>query len=359
MLQPLHTILDVAVLASHFPERRPLHFWAKAGFFRNPIGRFILTSSGNIKVDRKNKNNQSLFEGTFEAMKAGGAIALFPEGGSYTIPKLAKLKMGAAWAALEYSRYLQLQEGEDGDRGEILPTAVVFDDKSVFRSRAVLKFGRPLSLDRYIEEFLSAPSLEEGGAKEKSVAAKVSGINVEDGRCRRHRENMTRTNTAQGSVEGQPEQYASPAHRAVARLTADLEKAMQELTFNAPDWETFQAVRLARELIFELHSNEAVKEDMSQYVELSRALMTILTLDSTASSPALKEKSASARRSLFTYSLRFSIFPTWTTSPSHALSHGLPHRASSPRSSHSSCACPFTSPSLRPPSFPPTSFPTS
>lgn len=283
-----NTILDVAILASHYPERRPLHFWAKAGFFRNAFSRFILTSSGNIKVDRRNKNNQSLFEGTFEAMKAGGAIALFPEGGSYTIPKLAKLKMGAAWAALEYSRYLQLQEGK-GQRTEvkILPTAVVFDDKSVFRSRALLKFGEPISLDRYIGEFLSAPSPEAFAGK--SVAARVSGISVEDGTVPATPESMTRTNTSQGS-----EAYASPAHRAVARLTADLEKAMQDLTFNAPDWETFQSVRLARELIFELHADQVVREDMAQYVELSRALMTILTLQS--------RRSVSARRALFIYS---------------------------------------------------------
>jgi 1-acyl-sn-glycerol-3-phosphate acyltransferase len=31
-------------------------------------------------VDRKTKNNQDLFAGTFEAMKAGEAIGLFPEG---------------------------------------------------------------------------------------------------------------------------------------------------------------------------------------------------------------------------------------------------------------------------------------
>ncbi|EST08705.1 AIG2-like protein [Kalmanozyma brasiliensis GHG001] len=282
-----NTILDVAILASHYPERRPLHFWAKAGFFTNAFSRFILTSSGNIKVDRRNKNNQSLFEGTFEAMKAGGAIALFPEGGSYTIPKLAKLKMGAAWAALEYSRYLQLQEGEAKTAVKILPTAVVFDDKSVFRSRAVLKFGEPISLDRYIGEFLSAPSPEEFASK--NVAARVSGIQVEDGTVPATPESMTRTNTSQGG-----EAYASPAHRAVARLTADLEKALQELTFNAPDWETFQSVRLARELIFELHSDKEVREDMTQYVELSRALMTLLTLHS--------RKSVAARRALFTYS---------------------------------------------------------
>ena len=276
-----NTLLDVAILASHFPERRPLHFWAKAGFFRNPITRFILTSSGNIKVDRRNKNNQALFEGTFEAMKNGGAIALFPEGGSYTIPNLAALKMGAAWAALEYSRYLQQQEGGEGKTGvKILPTAVVFDDKSKFRSRAVLKFGKPLALDGYVAEFLSAPSSPSRG---EAKAAK------EDGTVPATPQSMTRSNTDQDT-------YASPAHRAVARLTKDLQSAMEALTFNAPDWETFQAVRMARELLFE------GAEGIEEYVELSRAILTILTLDQSSLSPQVQQKSQHTRRSLFVYS---------------------------------------------------------
>ncbi|TKY90333.1 hypothetical protein EX895_000331 [Sporisorium graminicola] len=301
-----NTILDVAVLASHFPERRPLHFWAKAGFFRNRITRWILTSSGNIKVDRRNKNNQALFEGTFEAMKAGGAIALFPEGGSYTIPKLANLKMGAAWAALEYSRYLQLQEQHDGrTEVKILPAAVVFDNKSVFRSRAVLRFGKPISLDRYIDEFLAAPPPAEG---EKSAETAVI---KEDGTVPATPESMTRSNTTDTTISATAaaapiaEQHASPAHRAVARLTADLQRAMQELTFNAPDWETFQAVRMARESIFDSSAHGGAREGMDEYVELSRALMVILTLDTVSpltTQPDVLEKSQQARRALFAFS---------------------------------------------------------
>ena len=303
-----NTILDVAILASHFPERRPLHFWAKAGFFKNRITRFILTSSGNIKVDRRNKNNQALFEGTFEAMKAGGAIALFPEGGSYTIPKLASLKMGAAWAALEYSRYLQLQGEGKRTEVKILPSAVVFDDKSVFRSRAVLRFGTPISLDAYIEEFLSAPPPSEEATAEKKGT--VNAVAKEDGTVPATPESMTRTNTSEGK------EYASPAHRAVARLTADLQKAMESLTFNAPDWETFQAVRLARELTFELapDGSQRVQEDMDEYVELSRAWMTLLTLDATSSALSVNEdvrrKSTQARQSLFAYSSLFHLANT-------------------------------------------------
>lgn len=301
-----NTILDVAMLASHFPERRPLHFWAKASFFKNPVTRWILTSSGNIKVDRRNKNNQALFAGTFAAMKAGGAIALFPEGGSYTVPKLKELKMGAAWAALEYSRFLQLQQ-EEGRGGEgsgrtevkILPTAVVFDNKSVFRSRAVLRFGKPLSLDRYIDEFLSAPPTPADGQDAPAKRTAAPAGNTEDATVPATPESMTRSNTTTGTSPPPAEQYASPAHRAVARLTADLQRAMQELTFNAPDWQTFQAVRIAREMMF-----YRAQERMDEYVELSRALMVLLTLDASGLTVQadVQHKSQQARQALFVLS---------------------------------------------------------
>ncbi|GAC77383.1 hypothetical protein PANT_26d00024 [Moesziomyces antarcticus T-34] len=284
-----NTIIDVAVLASHFPHRRPLHFWAKAGFFKNPITRSILTSSGNIKVDRRNKNNQALFQGTFRAMKAGGAIALFPEGGSYTIPYVADLKMGAAWAALEYARYLQLAEGGGMQKTqvEILPTAVVFDDKSKFRSRGLLRFGKPIRLDAYIDEFLSAPSPSDEPARGSAPRVK------EDGTVPATPESMTRTNTSTGQAS--VESYASPAHRAVARLTADLQRAIEALTFNAPDWETFQATRAARELVFELEPDTLteLRAGMDEHVEVSRELMGLLTQQG--------EASTAARRALFVY----------------------------------------------------------
>ncbi len=66
---------------------------------------YILTSAGNIPVDRKSKDRQKLFLGTFEALSRGLAVALFPEGTSYTEPRIMQVKDGAAWAALEYTKW--------------------------------------------------------------------------------------------------------------------------------------------------------------------------------------------------------------------------------------------------------------
>lgn len=72
--------MDVAIISSYLPHDRPIHYWAKKGLYRGKTIAWILNDSGNIQVDRKNKDNQELFKGTFDAMQAGEAIGLFPEG---------------------------------------------------------------------------------------------------------------------------------------------------------------------------------------------------------------------------------------------------------------------------------------
>jgi 1-acyl-sn-glycerol-3-phosphate acyltransferase len=73
-------MVDPAVLSTVFPEKRPLHYWAKSTLFANPIAGYILRSAGNIPVDRTSKDNAVLFKGTFETLANGDAVAVFPEG---------------------------------------------------------------------------------------------------------------------------------------------------------------------------------------------------------------------------------------------------------------------------------------
>lgn len=68
--------------ASVFPHKRPLHYWSKSSLFANPVVAWILTDTGNIPVDRKSKDNQVLFKGTFDCLAQGEVVALFPEGTS-------------------------------------------------------------------------------------------------------------------------------------------------------------------------------------------------------------------------------------------------------------------------------------
>lgn len=104
---------------------------------------YILTSAGNIPVDRKTKDRQKLFAGTLDALAKGAAVALFPEGTSYTEPRIMQVKDGAAWAALEYTKWMK-EQGGDARPVAVVPTAIVYTDKSKYRSRVIMEFGNRL-----------------------------------------------------------------------------------------------------------------------------------------------------------------------------------------------------------------------
>lgn len=92
-------------------------------------------SSGNIPVDRKSKDRQVLFKGTFEALANGQAVALFPEGTSYTEPRIMQVKDGAAWASLEYARWRKEHPGAAPDQDVVIvPASIVYTNKTKYRS---------------------------------------------------------------------------------------------------------------------------------------------------------------------------------------------------------------------------------
>lgn len=100
----------------------------------HPVAKYILASAGNIPVDRKSNDRRKLFQGTFDALSEGQAVALFPEGTSYTEPRIMQVKDGAAWAALEYTKWAT-ENGHSGDPVRIIPVSIVYTNKSKYRSR--------------------------------------------------------------------------------------------------------------------------------------------------------------------------------------------------------------------------------
>ncbi|KAG6880345.1 hypothetical protein C0992_011096 [Termitomyces sp. T32_za158] len=213
-----------------------------SSLFANPIVRYILLSSGNIPVERKSKDRQVLFKGTLEALSKGHAVALFPEGTSYTEPRIMQVKDGAAWAALEYSKWRQENPDSAAQDVIIVPAAIVYTNKSKYRSSlseirnfdfthffhlifsVTIRYGQPIAVEEYKEQFLS------GG-------------------------------------EG-----ASRA--AVKRLTRMIESELLEATVNAPDWNTLFAARMARDILWE--GNQPL--DLDNFVAVSQTLLEYYSL---------------------------------------------------------------------------------
>lgn len=84
-----------------------------------------------------------LFKGTFETLARGRAVALFPEGTSYTEPRIMQIKDGAAWAALEYTRFAREDpKGKHSKEVVVVPAAIVYTNKSKYRSDVSLFHSR-------------------------------------------------------------------------------------------------------------------------------------------------------------------------------------------------------------------------
>lgn len=97
--------------------------------------KWVLLSTGNIPVDRKSKDRQILFRGTFDALSKGEVVALFPEGTSYTEPRIMQVKDGAAWAAMEYTKWVMENPGKASPLPiTVVPAAIVYTNKSKYRS---------------------------------------------------------------------------------------------------------------------------------------------------------------------------------------------------------------------------------
>ncbi|KAI8997419.1 hypothetical protein BDB01DRAFT_771062 [Pilobolus umbonatus] len=187
-------IVDPAILSVTFPNHRRLHYWAKDSMFKISLARAFLNDCGVVPVDRKTKNNAMLYSSTFEVLKLGEAVAVFPEGTSHTLPRLGPFKDGTSFAALEYAKIVY-EEGLS-DYAPILPVGIVYPEKSKYRSKAIVKYGKPISVEPFLPLYLEDPK------------------------------------------------------KAAKQLTKATEEAIEKLTINAPDWNSKYAADMARWLLF-------------------------------------------------------------------------------------------------------------
>ncbi|KZO93964.1 acyltransferase, partial [Calocera viscosa TUFC12733] len=222
-----NSALDPTTLSTTYPSNRWFHYWAKSGLFANPALRWLMLNAGNIPVERGNKDKRKLFQGTFDVLEKGDAVAVFPEGTSYTEPSIQQVKDGVAWCALEYTAMVRDAKAVDAGKAYspvvIVPASVVYTNKSKYRSAVILQFGKPITMDEYIDAYTS-PS------------------------------------------EG--------AGRAVTKeLTHRIERMMIQMSINAPDWETLNAARMAREILWVDERSIPLEE----FTAISQTLVDLFT----------------------------------------------------------------------------------
>ncbi|KAK6383269.1 hypothetical protein LTR65_010325 [Meristemomyces frigidus] len=95
-------------------------------------------------------DQSAVYDAVFERIREGGCIGIFPEGGSHDRTELLPLKAGLAIMALGAL-------AENPDCGvTIVPVGMNYFHAHKFRSRAVIEFGAPISIDpKLVEQYKS------------------------------------------------------------------------------------------------------------------------------------------------------------------------------------------------------------
>lgn len=171
-------VIDPVLVATSSP--RAIVFGARHGLFKVPLLGALMRAVGTVPIyraadakegsgageaERRERNRQSL-DALARAIASGSLSALFPEGVSHDAPHLQEIKFGAAKL---FQRAQQLSQSQPF----IVPIGLHYDDKSVFRSRALVSFHAPIQL---APELARPPEAADEAALRGHVAALTNAI---------------------------------------------------------------------------------------------------------------------------------------------------------------------------------------
>lgn len=151
-----------ALLALWLVPRR-VTITAKATLFTNPVVGFVLRRVGIVPLRRARDEeamgrdpartrdrHEAAFAAVTATLRRGGAVLVFPEGTSHSLPGLLPLRSGLARMAFTAR--------EHGVRGlTIVPIGITFEDKAQPRTRVLVQVGQPLLLDAWTPSSGIAP----------------------------------------------------------------------------------------------------------------------------------------------------------------------------------------------------------
>ena len=139
-----NSLLDPMLVAA--VAQRPVRFLAKAPLFSDAKVGWLIRASGSIPVYRRSddpaqvQRNEEMFRAVHQALAAGDAVAIFPEGISHSEPAMAPLRTGAARIAMGAAAIA-------GAAVPVIPVGLVFRRKEQFRSDALVIVGQPVTWD--------------------------------------------------------------------------------------------------------------------------------------------------------------------------------------------------------------------
>ncbi|MFC3852947.1 lysophospholipid acyltransferase family protein [Salinispirillum marinum] len=140
------SLLDSVLLGVELP--RPVSYLAKSELFRTRWLAALYRSVGAIPLKRGVGSDEleSTFEQVYELLERGGCIGIFPEGRNSPALKVANLRSGTARMALAAEERNQYRLGLT-----IVPVGINFENRELFLSAALLRFGEPIQVADYAE----------------------------------------------------------------------------------------------------------------------------------------------------------------------------------------------------------------
>lgn len=139
-------------------SERPVRYIAKSTLFKVPVLAFFMRQLGSIPAYRPQdpgydkRKNLALYEAVAEALAAGGAVGIFPEGKSHTDPGVAELKHGTARMAFEAEATRGFQLGL-----AVQLVGIHFERTRGWRGKVLVHVAPPLKLgadarERYADD---------------------------------------------------------------------------------------------------------------------------------------------------------------------------------------------------------------
>ncbi|RAL20588.1 hypothetical protein DL240_16255 [Lujinxingia litoralis] len=150
-----NSIMDTVLLGTQ--TRRQIRYMARSGLFKNLAARTLFHEFGVIPIYRAEdgggtSQNADSFEEAYRALEEGGCIGIFPEGRNSLERKIRELKTGTARIALAVEARNGFTLGT-----RIQPVGLNFEDRDRVHSRVLLRFGEPIEVKGYAEQYHQAP----------------------------------------------------------------------------------------------------------------------------------------------------------------------------------------------------------
>ncbi|HSJ15728.1 MAG TPA: 1-acyl-sn-glycerol-3-phosphate acyltransferase [Longimicrobiales bacterium] len=152
-----NSLLDPLVL--FHTAGRPTRPLAKAPLFEQLVLGTVLRGLGGLPVYRRQDDptlmdrNDETFARAVQALHAGDAVQIYPEGKSHSDPALAPLRTGAARIAL------RAETERDWALGlRIVPIGLTYTRKSAFRGTVLATLGEPFDLMAWREPYRADPA---------------------------------------------------------------------------------------------------------------------------------------------------------------------------------------------------------